>query len=170
MRGWFTTVLLLAALAAATAALHRGPVRPPDVTASASDADGPPPGLSSAGATAITPPGTYQVALDRPLFHPSRRPPPPARDAVPQSAAGEESAPRQEPLKPPPAVELVGTVLRGELLLALVRSPDGAVTSLSGDDELDGWRVSAIAPTRLVLRLGTEAHEVWLRPPPERRP
>ena len=85
---------------------------------------------------------------DRPLFSPSRRPPPrPEAPRVEIVAAIPAPAPRQ-----PPSVVLLGTVTDADGTWALVRAGGAEkITHARLGDEISGWRVSEIEARRLVL-------------------
>jgi general secretion pathway protein N len=85
---------------------------------------------------------------DRPLFSPSRRPPPPPQaPRVETVAAVAPPAPRQ-----PPSVVLLGIVTDADGTWALIRA-GGAdkIKSARLGDEIEGWKVSQIETRRLVL-------------------
>jgi hypothetical protein len=82
---------------------------------------------------------------DRPLFSPSRRPPPPVLASVPQIV--------QPPAEiRPPSVVLLGVVTDDNGARAVVRagSPEKTIRAHLGE-EIDGWKVTLIEPRRLVL-------------------
>jgi hypothetical protein len=84
---------------------------------------------------------------DRPLFSPSRRPPP-APLPVAQLVA-------PEPEMPPPSIVLLAIVRDGGLAQAVVRTAeaDNAIRARVGD-EIAGWRVTQIETRRLMLSSG----------------
>ncbi|WP_315833199.1 hypothetical protein [Bradyrhizobium prioriisuperbiae] len=82
----------------------------------------------------------------RPLFSPSRRPPPkPVAPVV-------VSAPPLPP-SPPPSVVLLGIVSENGDGRAAIRASDKVVRVRAGDD-VDGWKVERVEPRRLVLTQG----------------
>jgi hypothetical protein len=88
---------------------------------------------------------------DRPLFAPTRRPPPPVRtDAAPPP----EPAPVAEiatVLEPPP-FDLVGAVVGEGTAFALLRDrATGKVVRLRSGDDAEGWRVGAIGLRSVAL-------------------
>jgi general secretion pathway protein N len=88
------------------------------------------------------------VTRDRPLFSPSRRPPPrPQAPRVETVAAVPPPAARQ-----PPSVVLLGIVTDADGTWALIRA-GGAdkITPARLGDEIAGWKVSEIETRRLVL-------------------
>jgi general secretion pathway protein N len=86
---------------------------------------------------------------DRPLFAPSRRPPPrPEAPRVEITAA----IPAPAPPRQPPSVVLMGTVTDADGTWALVRAGGSEkVTHARLGDEISGWKVSEIEARRLVL-------------------
>lgn len=90
----------------------------------------------------------FAQTRERPLFSPSRRPPPPPPVAV-----------RREPDPPPPppeppSVMLVGVISDEQGARALVRpNPMDKVREVKIGDEIGGWKVTEIAPRRIVLGL-----------------
>ena len=92
---------------------------------------------------------TLDAFRGRPLFAPSRRPPPPRRvfTAPPPSVAVEA---------PPPDLRLVGVVAGVDKAVAILRRPTGGSSlSLKLGDSVETWRVQAIGPDRITLRDGT---------------
>jgi general secretion pathway protein N len=83
---------------------------------------------------------------DRPLFAPTRRPPP-------QLAAPVVRAVEATPA-PPPSVVLLGIITEANEARALVRTDasDKVVRARLGD-EIGGWKVTQIEPRRLVLSI-----------------
>jgi general secretion pathway protein N len=94
----------------------------------------------------------FTAIVDRPLFSPSRRPPPPVETPVEEVAAPEDEP---EPLPPDnaaPEVRFVGTVGQGGAMTALVvRDGQEPVIKLRVGDEVDGWRVSSVSASQLVI-------------------
>jgi general secretion pathway protein N len=85
------------------------------------------------------------ATLDRPLFSPTRRPPP-----LPVARA---AAPPPPPA-PPPNVVLIGTVMDGENARALIRTGmDGKMLRAQIGDDVGGWKVSQIEGRKMVLSL-----------------
>ena len=98
---------------------------------------------------------------ERPLFSPSRRPPAPP----PQVA----EAPPPPPAAPP-TLTLFGIVGGPEGARAIVRTQAGSeVLRLRVGDTVQGWEVSDIARTELVLRLGDRVETVALFAPGPRK-
>jgi hypothetical protein len=85
---------------------------------------------------------------ERPLFSPSRRPPPrPEAPRLEMAAAIPPPAPRQ-----PPSVALVGIVTDADGTWALVHAGGSEkITRARLGDQISGWKVSEIASRRLVL-------------------
>ncbi|MDE3176963.1 MAG: hypothetical protein KGM15_12755 [Pseudomonadota bacterium] len=86
---------------------------------------------------------------DRPLFAPSRRPPPPVRvEAAPDPAPAEEKA---IVLEPPP-FDLVGAVVGKNTAFALLRHRTTAkVVRVRSGDDAEGWQVGAIGLRTVAL-------------------
>ena len=120
--------------------------------------------LPPAIALEAVPASAFDGVLARPLFAPSRRPPPdapaPLVDAVPEAAPFE--------------IELVGVVIAGDERLALVRQPGLPVlVRVETGAAIGGWTVEAIEPDHVLFRSGTRLEEVRLRDdasPPEASP
>lgn len=85
------------------------------------------------------------ATLDRPLFSPSRRPPP-----APQSFV-QAPAPAALPSSPP-IVVLLGVVMDGETARAVVRAgADKRLLRAQMGDDIDGWKVVQIDGRKVVL-------------------
>lgn len=117
-------------------------------------------------AIALEPPpaSAFDGVLARPLFAPSRRPPPDA--PAPQVDAVPEAAPFE--------IELVGVAIAGDERRALVRQPGLPVgVWVETGAAIGGWTVEAIEPDHVLFRSGTRLEEARLRddtPPPVVRP
>ena len=99
------------------------------------------------------PPERWAGILERPLFHPDRRP------WVEAPAAGIPAAPPAEA----PAWSLLGTALDGARSSALVRSPTlPRPVLLRRGDSLEGWRVQAILRGRVLLERDGRRFELAL--------
>lgn len=114
---------------------HAGPFNPPQ----------PPPTIDAAF---IPPPASvFAPIAARPLFTPTRRPPPVAAEATAPEAAD------------PPTLALVGVLMRdGAPALALMRDAEGATLRLGPGATHDGWTVAEIAPRAVTLRREGVAH------------
>jgi hypothetical protein len=134
-------------------------VTPPEPPATAE----PPAALPSAVAYRAPEAAAFSGVLERPLFAPSRRPPP---DAPPPAV---EAAPEASPFE----LELVGVVISGEERVALVRQPGiQELLRVAVGRMVGGWQVETIEPDRVLFRSGDTLKEVRLRddtPPPETR-
>jgi general secretion pathway protein N len=87
---------------------------------------------------------------DRPLFSPSRRPPPPTIEAPPPAVPVMAEA--KPPANEPPPFDLVGVVVGGDARFVLLANHGGgAVSRLRPGDEQDGWRVGEISTRSVVL-------------------
>lgn len=87
--------------------------------------------------------GSFMAALDRPLFSPTRKPPPKAAEAAPVVVDALET------------LRVLGLYSSGTSGGALVRS-EGKVVRLKQGDTLGGWTVKEVRPLELVLARGTE--------------
>ena len=94
-------------------------------------------------------PATLDAFRGRPLFAPSRRPPPPRQIfTAPATPLAVET--------PPPDLRLVGVVAGVDNAVAILRRPTGGSSlSLKLGDSVETWRVQAIGPDRVTLRDGT---------------
>lgn len=85
------------------------------------------------------------ATLDRPLFSPSRRPPP-APPSIVQAPAPAALA------SSPPTVVLLGVVMDGETARAVVRAgADKRLLRAQMGDDIDGWKVAQIDGRKVVL-------------------
>jgi hypothetical protein len=104
---------------------------------------------------------------ERPLFSPSRRPPAPPDAPAPPPQVAEAPPP---PPAAPPTLTLFGIVAGPEGARAIVRTQAGSeVLRLRVGDTVQGWEVSDIARTELVLRLGDRVETVALFAPGPRK-
>lgn len=122
----------------------------------------------------LPPPEKFAIIAGRPLFSPTRRPPPPAPPEPPPEA---ELAPPPEPEvaalpepapepAPPPTIDftLVGIVIDGNERYALVeRHADAKVVRLAEGGDINGWFAVLIDPTRAVFRQGATEEELVLK-------
>ena len=93
---------------------------------------------------------SYEATRARPLFSPTRRPPPMAAVAAPPIAM----APIAQPPAPPPAFVLTGVILGPGANVALLAHPGSTeATRVALGGRIDGWRVSEIRPRSVVLTL-----------------
>jgi hypothetical protein len=101
---------------------------------------------------AEAPPERWAAILERPLFHPDRRPRP---EPVPEPAAAAPAADPAPVAAVPaglPAWSLLGTAIDGAKSSALVRSPAlPHPVILRRGDTLEGWSVQAIGRGRVLL-------------------
>jgi hypothetical protein len=109
----------------------------------------------------------YRFALERPLFHPSRRPFPDrkslaaieaamkARQTVPAIAA---PPPPPPPPLPPQGIQLRGTVFAGPVQSAVFeRGGSPNYLRIRVGEQLDGWTLVKIGREEVVLRLGDQS-------------
>ena len=97
----------------------------------------------------------------RPLFSPTRRPPPPPVEA--QSA---EPMAAPAPSIPPPSLEIRGIIVGTDISVAIVRrSQDAKEIHLSVGSQIEGWTVSDIGPRAIILRLEDRSVTISLPDP-----
>ena len=109
-------------------------------------------------ADALEPPPKedYASVVERPLFLPERRPPPPEE--------AEEPTAEEAPLTELTGVDLTAVVITPAVVSAWVRSPgDDELKRLRLGDDFEGWTVKAIAPDELVLERQGETNRLSLR-------
>ena len=107
----------------------------------------------------------YRFALERPLFHPSRRPFPDRKTllalevaAKAKQAAPPAAAPPPPPPSPPNGVQLRGTVLAGPLQSAVFeRVGSQTYVRVREGEQLDGWTLVKIGREEVVLRRGDQS-------------
>lgn len=106
------------------------------------------------------PDGRFRAMVDRPLFSPTRRPPP--------APAAPLDAPAMPALPPPtPNLTLSGVITGGGGGVALLRRPqDSAPVHVALGGTVDGWTVAEIRPRAVVLRRDTNSVTVDLPAPP----
>jgi hypothetical protein len=119
----------------------------------------------------------YRFALERPVFHPSRRPFPDRKTLVvleatakSKQAAPPAVAPPPRPPSPPQNVQLRGTVLAGPLQSAVFeRVGTQNYIRLTEGGQLDGWTLVKIGQEEVVLRLGEQSLTLPLAKPNDAR-
>jgi hypothetical protein len=102
-----------------------------------------------------------RAMVERPLFTPSRRPPPmPETVVVPQSSIPAPLA----PASPPPSYILLGVIRDGDRAIALLRGrEDGRNIRVEAGDVIGGWEISAVQQASVSLRRQDGAlHEIPL--------
>jgi hypothetical protein len=107
----------------------------------------------------------HRAALERPLFHPSRRPFPDRKAllALETAAKAKQAAQRPAPVPPPPPPSppqgflLRGTVIAGPLQSAVFerQGKEGYVRVRAGE-QLEGWTLVKIERQEVQLRLGEQ--------------
>lgn len=132
--------------AAVAVAQRAAPSEPPTVVAQAEP-------LEVAALRQLPPLDQLTTMVERPLFSPTRRP---VLAAVEPSAGAEEPAEdepaAEQPADGAPSLHFVGTVGQGGDMTALVlRGDDPAVSKLVVGDEIDGWRVTEVTASQLVI-------------------
>lgn len=93
----------------------------------------------------------------RPLFAPSRRPPPMAQRA-PADAPVVAPIVRREP----PKVRLTGVVQGVTVPMAILQRSDASTSTVRIGDDVDGWLVTSINSLGVMLRNGAHEHEYKL--------
>lgn len=115
--------------------------------------------LSGPGWADPAPDNRFRAMVERPLFSPTRRPPPPppAPLALPSLPA---------PPLPPPNLTLSGVITGGGTGVALIRRPqDAAPIHVAAGGSVDGWIVAEIHPREIVLRRDARSVTVALPSP-----
>lgn len=172
------TLLLLAACAGLGWRIYnewRAPVGGVDASASLpslGNGEAAPVPAATDSTLALPPPEKFAIIAARPIFSPTRRPPPPAPaepapepEAAPLPEPEVAAAPEPEPT-PPPTIDftLVGIVIDGGERYALVeRHADAKVVRLAEGGDIDGWFAVLIDPTRAVFRQGGTEEELVLK-------
>ncbi len=127
-------------------------------------------GASAAGAVGVVPTdGALSLSLDkltatreRPLFVPTRRPPPVAEPVVVE-APPPVVAPVAAPIVPP-NVLLTGVIISEATQLAIVQlKASGKTVALKPGDDLEGWTIIDIGPRRVTLKNGEEDSSLELK-------
>ena len=91
---------------------------------------------------AVNPIDRLSAIVERPLFAPNRRPPPPASITMPPSPPE------------PPSLTLLGVVIDAGGARAIVQAgPGNQIMRVRVGDEISGWKVTDIEPRQLVLSL-----------------
>ena len=103
------------------------------------------------------------VTRDRPIFSPSRRPPPPAE--VTAEPVFVKPPPRKKEVEPP-QLALVGTIASGEegFGIFLDQSTKAALRLKVGDD-YQGWKLSVIQGREVTMEKDQQAAELTLPEP-----
>ena len=164
-----TLVLLgLAALLAAramwldpNAAVKRGAIG----SASTLEPTGREPQLpAGAPATGITTAKFHIAVLDRPLFHPSRRPVTLTPVVQPAVLPAREPEPEPGPVRvlPPPELALRGVLLRGSEQRALLAPPRGEARWFAIGALIHGWQLDEIGEGHVLFRAEDQTHRIGL--------
>jgi hypothetical protein len=105
------------------------------------------PELAIANPVAALPLASLSATRDRPLFSPSRRPPP-----APVVRLIEPAPVPPVPPAPPPSIALIGVITEAEGSFAVVNQAgtNKSIRARMGD-QIDGWTVTQIADRQLVL-------------------
>ena len=91
---------------------------------------------------------TLSATRERPLFRPSRRPPPPLRVEAPRAPAPVEKV----VVFGPPPFDLIGAVIGRRTALVLLRNrTSGKIERLRQGQESEGWTVDAIGLRSVTL-------------------
>ena len=115
-------------------------------------------------AEVATPPAAFELPpleqlseiVERPLFSPTRRMPPPPPRVASTATSTQPTAPAASgPAEP--ELRFFGTIRRGEMAAALVSYPGtGAVARLRPGDQVGDWQVLSVDGNHLELGLGDE--------------
>ncbi|WP_299695261.1 hypothetical protein [uncultured Tateyamaria sp.] len=105
----------------------------------------------------------YTAITDRPLFAETRRPFVAEAPALtPVEAEAEPEAPAPPPVLPPPEVRLLGVLSGGAREAALLSIAGGDPEWFDIGSDIDGWRLSDIAPAEIQLTQNERALRVEL--------
>ena len=105
-----------------------------------------------------------QATRQRPLFSPTRRPPP----VVPAPEV-HVAVPQAPPPAPPPDLEVSGVIVGPDARSVIVHhAQDTTPTYLSVGSQIDGWTVSAIRSREVVLQHDTRSVTIGLPDPSHR--
>lgn len=136
----------------ATSSLWDRPASPAPVVVNAAAPTKPaePERVRSANPLWAIPLATLTTTRDRPIFSPSRRPPPPVVASTPVTAA---PLPRPKPVKiERPQLALVGTIAGPDQSFGIFVNPTNkAALRLRVGEEYQGWRLRAVAPREVTL-------------------
>lgn len=144
-----TAALVAAAAAAALVAAWLIPVSPARVAGTPTA-----PPREALSLPAVPPLADLKQTVARPLFSPTRRPPPTA-------GAGEATPPTVVALFN--RYRLQGVVIDGSRRRVLLApTPGGPTLSVGEGESVDGWTIERIAPERLTLRSGDRVETVDL--------
>jgi general secretion pathway protein N len=160
--GWLVSTLLLG-VCVALAAFVYDQVRMEALGPAPSGGGETPPlaALPDQPSYAMAPVEDFSMVLERPLFSPTRRPPP----------AGTVAAVTSEPEL---QLTLVGVIISSEEQIAIVRLQDASrFVRLSVGDSFQGWMLDSIEPSRITFRRGDVEEHIELTydmPPPVQKP
>lgn len=99
--------------------------------------------------------GRLTASRERPLFAPTRRPPPPAPVAMPAPAP---VAPPPRPVEPDkPQLSLLGTIVGGEKIGLFLDSVSKAVVRLKAGENHKGWILRDVRPHQVELGRGLDS-------------
>jgi type II secretory pathway component PulC len=110
--------------------------------------------LPAAANYAPPPLSAFAEISTRPLFSPTRKPPPPK----PVEA-------EKPPEETPPNLVLVGVVIAKDQRFAVVKAGDGTTRNLSADDSVDGWQVTEVESDHIALTIGDRTERYDLQTP-----
>ncbi|MCL2715549.1 MAG: hypothetical protein FWD68_13425 [Alphaproteobacteria bacterium] len=157
--GLLAANLAVAAAAVASTAMEArsAPARPETVAASGVASE-----LSRANPLRNIPLSQLTATRERPLFSPSRRPPPPVAVAAPAVV-------RPQPPKTvirPPSLALVGTIIGEDEAFAIFLDPAGkAAFRLRIGEDHQGWRLQSIQTREVRMGNGEQAAVLTLPQP-----
>lgn len=148
----------------ATPSLWDRPALQAPVNAAAPSRPPAPERAKSANPLWAIPLATLATTRDRPIFSPSRRPPPPAVVPVPVAVA---PPPRPKPAKVErPQLALVGTIAGPEQSFGIfVDQTTNAALRLKIGEEYQGWRLRTVASREVTLERDEQTVVLNLPPP-----
>lgn len=171
-----TKLLLLAAVLAVPYLLLTRPETPAAVAARAVPTDTAPSepvedpdSAVSVVPYALPPLEQFTAVVERPLFSPTRRMPPPEEPEVAEAPTTAAPVVRRETGPAEPELHFFGTIRQAGKVAALVSFPDtGAVARLIPGETVGDWVVLQVQRDRLVLGLGDQrrSYEIFASPRP----
>lgn len=160
--GWLAPSFLLAACAGlAWFNVQQLRALPPGPVAVAGAGSAPQPELPAEVSFAMAPAETFSAVVERPLFSPTRRPPPGGTATI-------------ESPEPELDVTLVGIIISAEERIAIFKAKGvSQFARLSVGDSFQGWTLESIEPDRVSFQRGEIEEYIELayeEPPPVQKP
>jgi hypothetical protein len=152
------TVAAVAAFAAETS--DKSSMQGTDERAAAQRLSGPSGPASVGNPVLAIPLSRLSNTRDRPIFSPSRRPPPhPAPVAIVRPVT-----PQIEPERPP--FRLLGTVVgKSDGIAVVIEQATGAIVNLHTDESRQGWILRSVHGREVTLQRGGESSVLAMAPP-----